>query len=180
MKRSWGAVIVLILLLSAVLVTIGPAHALFSFPVFGSVPLNSVSIDNKAQSDDVALSRSIAIGEGYNGKSFGAQKGEVLVVQLKETDPAQSWHYTGQGSFAIIDETVLKSFPALHDFRVRVRGPGDLMFAKVDSRSGDVVERFGVHVVIEEPKPKGDIITRYPLYDFNAIDFFPGMLSLWR
>jgi hypothetical protein len=180
MKRSPGIFIILILLVSAMAATISPAHALFSFPVFSPVSENSTSIDSKAQSDDVAPSRSIAIGESYNGKSFGAQKGEVLVVQLKETDPAQSWHYTGQGSFTIIGDTMLESYPALHDFRVRVRGPGDLMFAKVDSRSGDVVERFGVHVVIEEPKPKSDIITRYPIYDFNAIDFSPDWLRFWR
>jgi hypothetical protein len=180
MKRSPGVVIVLILLVSALSITISPAHAIFSFPVFGSAPLISGTIGSKAQSDDTPPQRSIAIGDSYNGKSFGAQKGEVLVVQLKETDPAQSWRYTGQGSFTIIGDTMLESYPALHDFRVRVRGPGDLMFAKVDSRSGDVVERFGVHVVIEEPKPKSDIITRYPIYDFNAIDFSPDWLRFWR
>lgn len=180
MKRSAGAAIVLILLVSALLTTISPAYAKFSFPVLGSVHVGSIVAGDKVQSDDTPPSRNLAIDESYNGKSFSAFKNEMLIVQLKETDPAQSWHYTGKGSFTIVGDTVLESYPALHDFRVKVRGPGDLMFAKVDSRSGDVIERFGVHVVIREPKPKGDIITRYPLYDFNTVDFSPGMLSLWR
>lgn len=179
MKRSPGAVIVLILIMSALTAIISPAQALFSFPVLGSAPVGSVAIGSKAQSEDMAPSRYMAIDESYNGKSFGAFKNEVLIVQLKETDPAQSWHYTGQGNFKIVGDTVLESFPALHDFRVKVRGPGDLMFAKVDRRSGDVIERFGVHIVIREPEPKGDIITRYPLYDFNAVSFSPGLLSMW-
>lgn len=179
MKRSPGTVIILILLVSALLAAVSHAHALFSFPVLGPVHGSSFTADSKGQPDDTPPSRSLAIDDSYNGKSFGAFKNEVIVVQLKETDPAQSWRYTGQGSFTIIDDTVLESFPALHDFRVKVRGPGDLMFAKVDTRSGDVVERFGVHVVIREPEPKGEIITRYPLYDFDAVSSSPGLLSLW-
>ncbi len=180
MKRSPGTVIVLVLLVSALSVTISPAHALFSFPVLGSVPLSSVTIGSKGQSDDTPSSGNVAIDESYNGKSFGALKNEVIAVQLMEADPTESWNYTGQRSFTIIGDTVLGPWPAIHDFRVKVRGPGDLTFAKVDSRNGNVIGRFVVHVVIEEPKPKGEIITRYPLYDFNAARLSPEMFSLWR
>jgi hypothetical protein len=180
MRRSPGAAIIVLLIAAALFLTASPTQAIFSFPVLGSVPVSSDTIGSKAQPDDTPPSRNLAIDESYNGKSFSAFKNEMLIVQLKETDPAQSWHYTGKGSFTIISDTVLESYPALHDFRVKVRGPGDLMFAKVDSRSGDVIERFGVHVVIAEPKPKENIVTRYPLYDFNTVDFSPGLMSLWR
>ncbi|OPY30237.1 MAG: hypothetical protein A4E28_00352 [Methanocella sp. PtaU1.Bin125] len=180
MKRLLRRAFTIILLLSALMVVVTHALAAFSFPVLGPVHVGSIAAGDKVQSDDMPPPGNRAVGEGDNGRSFSADRGEVLIVHLKETDPAQSWRYTGQGSFSIIDETVLESYPAVHDFRVRVKGPGDLMFAKVDSRSGDVVERFGVHVVIREPGPRGEILTRYPLYDFFAVSLSPGLLSQWR
>lgn len=180
MKGPSGTAFVLILLSAVLTSAAAPGVATFSFPVLGNVYAGSVATADMAQSDMTPPIRSRAIDESDNGKSFGADKGEVLIVHLKETDPAESWRYTGQGSFTIIDETVLESYPAVHDFRVRVKGPGDLMFAKVDSRTGDVIERFGVHVVIREPGPRGEILTRYPLYDFFAVSLSPGLLSQWH
>jgi hypothetical protein len=177
MYRLQRAVTILVLMAALVLI-VSPAQSSFTFlsgwPVFEDLPATV----SKKPADNPPLLRSMVIDESYNGKSFGASRNETIVVQLKEPDPEQTWQYTGQGSFTIINDTILKSFPVLHDFRVKVRGPGDLMFAKVDSRSGEAVERFGVHVVIEEPEPKRNILPSYPLYDFYAVT--PELLLLWQ
>lgn len=112
------------------------------------IPVSSI-IDSQLQ-DNGVVSRSLVLDESYNGKTFHAFKGEVLHVQLKETDPAQAWQFKGSGSFRVVDDHVMEMYPAIHDFRVKIRGPGDLRFDKIDGRSGDLPESFKVHIVIDE------------------------------
>ena len=115
------------------------------------------------------ISRSIAVDESYNGYGLHVDKKEIVVVRLKETDPAQAWRFIGPGSFVIVSDTVLETYPMLHDFRVKVLGPGDLRFDKIDSRDNATLETFTVHIVIEEPASGGKKATSYPLYALTAI-----------
>jgi len=120
-------------------------------------------VKSQAQTNNVAPSRSIALDESSNGRTVRAEKGQVLVVRLKETDPGQTWHFTGGNGFTVVSDTTLESFPMQHVFRVKVRRPGDLAFAKVERLSQRTVETFTVRVVIDEKEPAAGPDTLHPL-----------------
>jgi nitric oxide reductase subunit B len=101
----------------------------------------------------------------------------MVFLSLLPAGIYQAWASVSHGLWYARSPEIIHS-PVMEAL-VWLRVPGDLVFAKVD-RNGDVVDRFGVHVVIREPEPKRDVVTRYPLYDFFAIGLTPGLLCLWQ
>ena len=147
MSTSPGAAVLALLLVISLLAIACAASVAYSQGLASDGPINR----NKTISDD------------DNGKTIHAARGDVLIVQLKETDPAQAWHYTGKGSFAIVGDRAREPEVSRHDFRAKVLGPGDLSFAMVDSRDGFVIGNFSVHVFLEE-QSAGSKAMPYPLY----------------
>jgi hypothetical protein len=161
MVSSPGVAIVISLVLALVLL-VSPVTGAFSFPAGWSAAADLVA-GAPGLADNGAQSRVKAIDESFNGKTVRVASGDVLLVQLNEPNPDQTWHFRGDDSFKVISDVVLEMFPARHDFRVKVYRPGDLRFAKVDRRDSFVIDTFTVHVALDKGKPDDDSRTSHPL-----------------
>ena len=171
---------IVVLLLIAVLLLSSYACALVTFPVAIRPALTGITVEGflkkLAPADDASPSRGPTIDESDDGRSVHVARGQVLTVQLRETDPGQAWLFAGGDRFMVQSEA---SSPGQHVFRVKVRGPGELSFAKVDRLSKWTVERFTVRVAIDEKAAEGEpglsplsgLAARLP----NLLPFYP-----WR
>ena len=105
--------------------------------------------------------RHIVLTESDNGRTIRVAPGTIISVQLKESE-AEAWHFQGQGNFRLLDDVVLESYPAMHSYRIKINGPGDLTFVKSDSRTGRTMGTYLAHVVTAEKAGQAKS-SNYPL-----------------
>jgi hypothetical protein len=154
--------VTVISLVLAILLLISPAAGAFSFPVDRSTAADLVaSVPGLSENGALSLARSI--DENFNGKTVRVADGDILSVQLNERDPDQTWQFSGGDGFKVVSDVVLQTYPARHDFRVKVFRPGDLRFTKIDRRDGSVIDTFKVRVVLDQVKSGNNSHTSHPL-----------------
>ena len=170
MDTSPGAVITISLVLAIVL-SACPASGAFSFPADG-MDVTGIIAGVPGPTDNGSVSGLHVIDESSRGKTVHAASGDMLLVKLKEYDPNRAWHFSSEDGFKVVSDVVLQSYPAQHDFKVRVLRPGDLRFQKIDSRDGSVIDTFTVHVAVDRKASGDDSGLAHPLsgcrYPFPA------------
>jgi hypothetical protein len=173
MDISPGAALAISLVLAIVLSACS-ATVVLSLPA-GRTSVTGIIAGVSGPSDHGALSRALSIDDSSNGRTVHVADGGTLLVQLNEVNPDQTWRYSGDDSFKVVSDTVLQSYPARHNFRVKALRPGDLRFTKVDSRDGFLIDTFTVRVVIDKSTPSVSPRKSHPLEMIRTI--IPGMIA---
>lgn len=166
MSSSPGAAIIISLVL-AIALSATPVTCAMSFPQVWPTSADLFAGGPVLQ-DNAVSSKVTVIDESFNGRTIQAARGETLLVQLSERDIDRTWHFDGGSSFSLTGDAILEMYPARHDFRVKVLGPGDLRFKKIDRRDGFVVDTFSVTITLKESKPEKDSTKSYPLWGLDA------------
>jgi hypothetical protein len=178
MDSSSGVASVISLVLAIVLL-ISPATSAFSFSACGSAAADPVA-GVPGLPDNSAQSPAQSIDESFNGKTVRVADGEILGVQLNERDPDQTWQFGGGEGFKVVSDVVLQTYPARHDFRVRVYRPGDIRFTKIDRRDGFVIDTFHVRVVIDRAESGNNSRRSHPLRMLLSMEPKTDVYPFWR
>jgi hypothetical protein len=177
MDISPGAAITISLVLAIVLSAC--SATVLSLPAGGTVATGIIA-GVPGPSDDEALSKVLAIDESSSGKTVHVASGDTLLVKLNERDPNQTWRYSGDDGFKVVSDTVLQTYPARHNFRVKALRPGDLSFTKVDSRDGSVLDTFKVRVVIDKKTSGNGPKRTHPLEMIHTIIPDMSVFRFWH
>lgn len=166
MRSSPGAAIIVLLALAIALLTV-PAIGAVAFPADRMVATVLVAGVSGLRDNEISSNVTV-IDESYNGMTIRVARDDTLLVQLYERDPDRTWHFDCGDSFTVVDDTIPEKYPGRHDFWVRVRGPGELRFKKIDCRDGFLIDTFAVKAIIGRDRPD-DSPTSYPLWRLHAI-----------
>lgn len=166
MDISPGAAITISLVLAIVLSSC--SAAVLSLPA-GRASATGIIAGVPGPSDDEALSKVRAIDDSSNGKTVHIADGDTLLVQLNEYDADRTWRYSGDDGFKVVSDTVLQTYPARHNFRVKALRSGILNFTKIDDRDGFIIDKFTVRVTIDKSTPDSGPRKTHPLEMTRAI-----------
>lgn len=178
MDISPGAALTISLVLAIVLSACS-ATVILSLPA-GRTTATGIIAGGPGLADDEIHLKVLAIDDSSNGKTVHVADGDTLLVKLNEVNPDQTWRYSGDDGFKVISDTVLQTYPAMHNFRVKALRPGDLNFTKVDSRDGFVIDTFTVRVVIDRSTPSGGPKKTHPLEMIHTIIPDVGAFRFWN
>jgi hypothetical protein len=167
MDISPGAAITISLVLAIVLSACS-ATVVLSLPA-GRTTATGIIAGVPGPADDEIHSKVLAIDDSSNGRTVHIADGDTILVRLNEFDADRTWHYSGDDGFKVVSDTVLQTYPAMHNFRVKALRPGELRFTKVDSRDGFVIDTFSVRVTIDKSTPGGGPKKTHPLEMIHTI-----------
>ena len=167
MTTSPGIVTIISIIMAMALLAV-PAAIATSSPPGGPTEAGIVASDTGFR--DISGSQPpkvTAIDESFNGNTVRVARGDTLLVQLPERETYKTWQFDGGSAFKVIGDTVLETYPMRHDFRVKVLGPGDLRFKKIDRRDGFTIDTFSVKIAMKEGKPGKGTSDAYPLWKLD-------------
>jgi hypothetical protein len=109
----------------------------YEFPGFGGVGTPSQAIFVSAQDE---------------GKTFEAAQGDTLKVTLLETDAHQAWGLASTDNVQLVNDVVLETYPAQHQFTLRATASGPVRFNMVDDRNGNIAQTFEFNLAVKAPQ----------------------------
>jgi hypothetical protein len=178
MDISPGAVITISLVLAIVLSACS-ATIVLSLPA-GRTATTGMLAGVPGPSDEEIHLKVLAIDDSSNGRTVHIADGDTLLVRLNESNPDQTWRLSADNGFKVVSDTVLQTYPAMHNFRIKALRPGDLNFTKVDSRDGFVIDTFTVKVVIDKSTPSVGPRKTHPLEMIHAIIPDMNVFRFWH
>ena len=151
MDSSPGVAITISLVLAIVL-SACPVAGAFSIPASG-ISATGIIAGLPGQADN-GNGPGLRVIDGNSGaKTVHVARGDVLLVHFIENDPNRAWRLSSDGGFKVVSDVVLQTYPARHDFRIKVARSGEIRFSQVDSRDGYVIDTFVVRVIADQEKP---------------------------